>query len=120
MWERTRRLSSSLASHHSYHELDGRSGDKGDEGLVLLDLDLDFKDKSARFDAASVVSVASTKSVEGYEVQRTVGGTLGNNASNTAMNNSVIMSAIAGNVGDGSDSEEDGEVEGQPLVLAVV
>ncbi|KAF2645624.1 hypothetical protein P280DRAFT_124865 [Massarina eburnea CBS 473.64] len=78
MWERTRRLSSGLSSHRSssgYQELDTlNTGKGGEEEVLMLDLDLDFNDKSIHLD--SPISVAeSLKSVEGFDMQDTVGGT---------------------------------------------
>lgn len=130
MWERTRRLSSSLASHNSsveYHDLDvdgkARKGGDEDEGVTMLNLDLDFKDqKSINLD--SPVSVCpSAKSVEGFEEQDLVGGTLAATPSKTSIFKSAAAAKAIRDTGlvESSDSEEEMVVDGEerkPLVKA--
>ncbi|KAF2279031.1 uncharacterized protein EI97DRAFT_456436 [Westerdykella ornata] len=82
LWERTRRLSSSLGGsthghNHGHGDAAGHEGRKGgkggtaasdEEGVVLLNLDLAFKENGLDSERASA------KSVEGFEVQDCVGG----------------------------------------------
>ena len=115
MWERTRRLSSSLSHHSSLRSSTGYRGlerAKSDGGVVMLDLSLgeglDLKETLG----GEADDNKSSFSDEGFETQGTVGGTPG--AAKRALGNPVVERAIrATDLGDSSDSEVE---ERRPLV----
>lgn len=116
MWERTRRLFASIASHHSstgYCELDAKSVNEDGEGYEDDDeagmSDLEYDDKSIHQEYP--VSVRSHGSTNGFEVQSTIGGTP--NATPSKKMEGLLKISAVGDVdaGDNSDSDLEDIIE---------
>ena len=83
MWERTRRLSASLGSHHGGYTEFSKTKENPEDSTLVLDLgmdletriDMDAECEVKETNVESPVSKRSTLSIEGFEVTDTVGGT---------------------------------------------